>query len=486
MIVGLKELTTFDDYATGMRARSDVTVKYTCACKNQLSLENLYYSSSKGKFSLACRQCSSEVIDTYYCPCTLNSFFSSMAFQGKNRCPQCASCPSCGTTLTASARDSGEYLLVCEFCKWSSQDEINLTADSPSALFDKIRAHEDEDAAAGEFDQLLQHYTTRQQLLKEGAKKDYLEPLPYTKNQEWHDVQAAVVQIDSAIADKNAKLWRLPQESVDNATQAGAAGDTNACSIQQRLANLGPPVAPERLWPKLVPLRTKNGRRAPDGGYVIKPKAGANKTSFDIHNLALAVLPRTTLGEVSELKKGEPTKVLLYFKNPLDVPVTFRFEEVDAALARLQQEEQQEEQQKIADEEAGVLDDLDIEEDEDAPEQPVRLVATKPNITASVSVPEGNVPVAALDEIAEQNEIFASADNKVEESDDPAVVGFRKLSKVGVFVEVTPLEDEGPVTCSLIVHVDADWSGSTKEADDISYSSCSFQLEVTIGTLSPA
>lgn len=469
MIVELKDLVNFDQYATGMRARSGAKVVLTCSCKEACPIDQLYYTS--GKFSLVCKNCSSQVIDTYYCPCTLNSFFSSMAFQAKNRCPQCAACPTCTTTLSAVSRGS-DYILCCEFCKWSSEG-IGLTAASAAVLFDKIREHEDASEAAKEFEQLINHYG-KKQLAKTQLDEDEEEDLEGSlrgKKNEYNDVQAAVSMIEKTIDDKQAALHRLPKEPVDNGTAPGNADQASKCTITQRLDQAGPPGSPDALWPRLVPLRTKLGRRAPDGRFVIKPKAGANKTSFDIQNLAMAVLPTVTLGLCSEMKKNEPAKILIYFKNPLDVPVKMTFTDLESALEKAAAQERQ----RAQDEDEGVLDDGDDREG------PAKLSVRSCAATASVKLP-GEVMMKAFDEIAEQNDIFAAAGSKAEtDSDD---VGFRKCSKVGVYFEITPMEDAGDVQCSFVVNLEVDLpAGGTKTVENLPFERCSFHLDISLGSM---
>lgn len=101
--------------------------------------------------------------------------------------------------------------------------------------------------------------------------------------------------------------------------------------------------------------------------FLVKPKAGANKTSFDILNLAMygthmaahtlthvwffwpyhcfdsgrliswlkccsnvyirSFIPKTTVEDPQDFKEGEATRFLVFFKNPLDVPVAISFED---------------------------------------------------------------------------------------------------------------------------------------------------------------
>lgn len=463
-------MTGFSDYAAFMRAKPCISAKLTCGCGKLLPIEELYFSSSDHKFALACRECTQQVIDTYYCPSCLNSFFSSMAFQGKNRCPQCANCPSCGVTLGAVAKEGGSLALRCEFCKWTSES-IGLTAPTAAALFEALKEHEDASEGAKEFERLVTLYGAKASKAQFDPKDE--EPVPYKKDKDRiNDVQAAVGKIETALETSREALFKLPKEPVVNEVAAGTDSSNKGCTLAQKLANTGADVAPDQLWPKNVQLLTKLARRGADGRYVVKPQAGANKTSFDIANLLLNVLPRTTLSTLPELKKGEAAEFMIKFKNPLDVPVTLQFATVDTTIAAKGAAEAQ----RAADEEAGVLDD-----DEEAVEQYGGVVAAEGQ--AELSFPEASVEVAAFDEIADQNDLFANK-NTSSEADDPNVVGYRKLSTVGVKVKATPTAEEGDVLCSLVVKVTTKPPERKADSADVLFNTFSYQLTLNLGPVS--
>jgi hypothetical protein len=262
----------------------------------------------------------------------------------------------------------------------------------------------------------------------------------------------------------------LPKEAVNNDETAHSASDGAAsdCSLVQRLLNGDAAGGASSLWPTLTPLQTKLGRKAGDG-FVIKPKAGANKVSFDKHNLALQALPLVTLGaDTAALKAGETCKVLVMFANPLDKPVTLTFgDTASAAEAQAADEKRLQEE-----DEAGVMD-----EDEDAYPK-VAAVATAA-ATCACTPPSVSVTVGKYDDIAEQNDLVKTAESALQDGDDAAVVGYRKLSKVGVFVEVTPAAGtEGEATCSFMVTVAVEGSSST---DDLPFNSTCVQVQLSLG-----
>jgi len=207
----------------------------------------------------------------------------------------------------------------------------------------------------------------------------------------------------------------------------GQDSDNSDCSLEQRLTHPETITrAPENYWPARVDLVTKMGYRCPRcDKFLIKPKAGANRTTFDVHCIAMTQLPRVTVGEFAALKKGDAIKFMMYFKNHLDAAIDLRFSEGEAKQ--------------------------------------------------QVTLPSGSVSIAAYEEAAEQAEGKASA---LDSSDDPKVIGYRSLSKVGVFFGLTPQGEQAQV--SLMVHLTL----RDKKAEGSS-SAFSYPLIVDLGPCVP-
>jgi len=297
------------------------------------------------------------------------------------------------------AKENDEHYLKCEYCKWSS-DTVGLTATSAIALYDALMTHEEQSPVSVEFDRLLALLGDKVATKK--PKKPFEDPY---KAPQFQDVVAAVAKVELAENNKKKALHILPKEAVVNAgAVVGQDSDNSTCTIQQRLAHPdGPSKSAETYWPARVDLSTKMGCRCSRcDKFLIKPKAGANRTTFDVHCIASALLPRVTVGEFS-LKKGAASKLTLYFKNPLEWPVELRF---------LQGESKQQD--------GG----------------PVTVKLQNPS---EVAIPSKVVSIAAYEEATEQAEGKASA---LDASDDPAVIVYRSLSKVGVCFEVTPRGDQ--------------------------------------------
>lgn len=396
------------EYLAHLNSRPAVKVSVPCGCGAVLPLEELYYCKSEGCNLLACNECTTPVVDTYFCPTCLNSVFSTKAFEAKHKCRQCAVCPSCAQTLGVMAKDNDEHYLKCEYCKWAS-DSVGLVGPSASALFDALLTHEEQSTVSVEFDRLLTVWGDKVAIKK--PKKAYEDPY---KAIQFQDVVAAVAKVDLAENNKKKALHILPKEAVVNAAVAGQDSDNSLCTIQQRLAHPESFVASaDKYWPARVDLFTKMGCRCSRcEKFLIKPKAGANRTTFDVHFIASAYLPRVTVGEFS-LKKGTSSKIMLYFKNPLEWPVELTFAQGEG-------------------------------KQEGTPEL---VVLSSP---AQVGVPSKAVSVAAYDEPAEQAEGKPSA---LEAGDDSAVVGYRSLSKVGVFFDVTPKGDQAQISLLISLAV---------------------------------
>jgi len=332
--------------------------------------------------------------------------FSTKAFEAKNKCRQCAICPVCAQTLGIMAKENDEHFLRCEFCKWTSE-KIGLVANSSAALFDMLMSHEEQSEVSTEFNRLLTS-------LEEKTTKKKRHELT-TIQPSFNDVVTAVAKVEKSLDAKNKSLHILPTTQVENPNaKPGQDGETSGCTLQQRFTHSEVCVkSAEEYWPARVELFTKMGCRCPRcDRFLIKPKAGANRTNFDVQFVALSVLPRVTVGEFEPLKKGVPTKFILYFKNPLEHAVDMQFSKSG--------ESKQEEKGPVVES------------------------------FSDVSFPTAAISLSPYAETAEQADGKPSA---LLASDDPALVGYRVNSKVGVFVTVTPRAEKVRFTVLLNLNV---------------------------------
>jgi len=425
------------EYLAWLNSKPAVKVTIPCSCRAVLPLEDLFFCRSEGCNALACNQCTTPVIDTYFCPTCLNSVFSTKAFEAKNKCRQCALCPVCAQTLGIMARETGEHYLKCEYCKWSS-DEVGLTASNAGALFDALMSHEEQSPVNVEFDRLFTALGVK--VAPKKPKKDDDEAY---QPPQFQDPVAASARVELALNNKKKALHSLPKDPVVNPNAVRAQdADNSTCTIPQRLAH--PEVsaqAAEKYWPARVDLSTKMGCKCHRcDKFLIKPKAGAIRTNFDIHFIALAQLPRVTVGEFPPLKKGAPVKLMLYFKNPLERLVEVKF---------LQ---------------------WDCKQQDGATVVPLQS-------PSEVTLPSATITLAAYDEAAEQAEGKASA---LDATDDPKIVGYRSLCKVGVYFSVTPRGDHTQFSMLVSVNVMAG-----KAASDPPIAPFTYQLIVDLGSCAP-
>jgi len=212
-------------------------------------------------------------------------------------------------------------------------------------------------------------------------------------------------------------------------------------NLKQRLAHPAiQPTLTKKLLPRRKNLLTKIAHRCMKcTRFVIKPSALANSISFEFRRLAVLIVPKISIGEFPPLKKDVPTKLIVYFKSPLLAVVKLSLSEV-----------------------------------------PPSAFTSPP--TSKVSFPTAETTINEYDDIAEQDEMLAD-DKKSQtpqnEADNPHIVAFRHLSKVGLFFEVTPLADNAPITFSMVVTVEA-------SAPDVDFKKFSFVTHISLGMTSNA
>jgi len=168
--------------------------------------------------------------------------------------------------------------------------------------------------------------------------------------------------------------------------------------------------------------------------YVVKPKVGAAHVSYDMRSVAVSVVPRITFSEIpiGTLKAGQTIKLVLFFANPVPTDVTVQLGE-----AKLQPNE---------------FDGL-------VPQSTKFTFPTTPFV------------VSAFDEV--EHEDFVQDDSKLNADDDPKIVAYRNLSKVGVFCTLTPVSPSIDVRFALQVNLQA--------KQKINFEQFSFMAEFNLG-----
>lgn len=385
--------------------------------------------------------------------------------------------------------NEGTFSLECENCKWSSQTELGITGTDAQSLFAKVNERETTTAANKDIQALVKSYGERYREAREVKLKEAEEKPSGAKERgpSDHDMKKAVAKLDATLEEKRNGLWRLPQEAVENKS-AQAHVDTGyvhdqVSSLPQRLAHPADFCKPQsELWPRGQILRTKLGHRCGKcKQHVLKPKAGATKVTFDISHLASNTVPSITVpADLPAFAKGKTETLVLYFKNPLDAEVTMTLSTAPEAPKGQRRQSMMDEGIVLEDEgeEGGI-----VLEDEGGDEGMAKIVQLQD--TAKVELPASPIKLTAYDEIAEQNELLASSDEKTSAEDDKAVVASRHLSKVGVFVKVTPSE-AGDVKFSFIVTLEAKSSSGIDEDEEdlLAFRTLSYQVSFNLGPAS--
>jgi len=479
---------SFDDYIQQMRKIKNCSALYTCSCKRLRPVEDLFFCMGKTCQAFICGQCTQQVIDTYYCPSCLNSFFSSTAFQNKNKCQQCRKCPICFCTLGHVTLPNGEFIFRCEYCKWRS-DEIGLKGESIKALFAQIRERDQRQEGELKFQELVKVYADKFKKARAYDRRSFhYDPDMQLDEEKDSEVQEEVSNTDGdlilaskrceeAVMAKNKKLWRLPKEDVKNEFETIKDDETfnldSVLNLDQRFADQSSlPGEVKNMWPFGENLQTKIGHRCPRcARFVLKPKAGATKVTYDISLLAMLLFPRisVTVG-YGQLKKGTKSLVIISLKNPCQAPVRVSFKP-------LPKPEQLTGDGSASDEDSG--DDDLSEKKKLTPEGPA-IFYGEDEASAEVVLPKGEFKLEEYSPVKEQQALVA--ERKTESNEGGGVIAYTHLSKMGLNFFVTPKVNSGDVKFSFLVNVKpAD--GNPETAKFIPYDSFTFQATINLGSV---
>jgi len=471
---------------TQLRDVKNCSALYTCSCKRQKPVEELFFCMAKTCQAFICNDCTSQVIDTYYCPSCLNSFFSSTAFQNKNKCQQCRKCPTCFCTLGHVTLPNGEFIFRCEFCKWRS-DDIGLKGESIKALFQQIRDRDQSQEGEKNFHELVKSYDEKFKKARAFDRRSFhYDPTIIDEEEENKvkvvadtegDLTLAAGNCDDSLKQKRDLLWRLPKEEVANSFVEYKEDNFSlgqVSNLEQRFADLSTMPGPIKdMWPQGEILQTKVGHKCPRcTRFVLKPKAGATKVTYDISLLALLLFPRMTVnsgfGVLSEKKKSQ---VVIALKNPCQAAVTVSFSPLPEAPLEV---------------ESGSENEGDDSDDEDggdkkklSPEGPSIIFGAEKQ-TATVILPKGEFTLDEYNAPAEQQSLVK--EKKEDSKDAGGVIAYKYLSKTGLNFFVTPQIAAGDVVFSFLVTVKPAVSGA-ETSKFIPYESFTFQATVNLGAV---
>lgn len=446
---------SFASYINAQRA-PEVSVDIVCGCNSKRPVEDLLIAwDDTAEFygpRLLCDSCSEPVIDTYFCPTCLNSFFSSVAINSKLRCGSCLNCPSCCCLLAAMVGDDGRAYLSCPACKWDS-NSIGLTAASLDALRTRIRGEDGAGEAEARFNQLGAVYAARHaKMMQMETEEEDMSGVKMDRDQ-MRDSQTAIKTLEMKINQAGFNLGLPPHDVVhDFSEEEGhkTLEPAQVTSCRQRLMQSRARYGNQDGWPSFARLTTKLAFKDPKTEqFLVKPKAGANKTDFDKQCNAHVWLPRVTLQAAPPpLAKDQEVEVVLVFRNhSKSAAATLQLQSTEVYL------QQREEDRKMAEAE-GVHDD-----DEVLP----TVVDLQDTAAATFGLPADGVAMGKAPE-GDEEEVKTEATEHV---------AFTSQNAVGVKVKVTPKGTEGPVVFSLVATVRSEGAG-----DAVIY-----QMQVTLGPL---
>ncbi|XP_069510135.1 dynactin subunit 4 isoform X1 [Ambystoma mexicanum] len=402
-------------------------------------LSQLYFCRYCGE--LRSLECVSHEVDSHYCPSCLENMPSAEAKLKKNRCANCFDCPCCMHTLSTRATSmqaplpddpakttmKKAYYLACGFCRWTSRDvgmadksvasggwqepdnphtqRINKLVEYYQQLAQKEKLERDRKKLVRRraymplaFSQHTIHVAdkygrgTRLQRQRPGAPITSLAGLSLKEGEDQKEIKVEPAQAVDEVEP-------LPDDYYTRPINL-----TEVTTLHQRL--LQPdfqPICASQLHPRHKHLLIKRSLRCRKCEHNLsKPEFNPTSIKFKIQLVAVNYIPEVRIMSIPNLRHMKESQVLLTLTNPVEnvTHVTLT-----------------------------ACEEGDPEDDS----------------TAKVVVPSKELVLAGKDAAAEYDELAEPQDFQ----DDPDVVAFRKANKVGVFIKVTPQQEEGPVMVSF-------------------------------------
>ncbi|KAI8331304.1 dynactin p62 family-domain-containing protein, partial [Chlamydoabsidia padenii] len=263
------------------------------------------------------------------------------------RCARnCFQCPVCLNTLAVNAStcqvNTGPYLLVCNVCRWNSQ-EIGMLFERPTGLALQLLKNEDDSPDTQEFDGLKAHFEKQLRANTPPLSSSLLSfsssfrgkisdirlgggtsKLSYHMHQppELEDITA--YKHCAQVPDTDSTTWDL---------LAGLHSmDIISTMAQRRTQLYDQPYQLNQLHPQRTHLSIKRSKRCRTCRHIlIKPEPKAQTTRFKIKLVAMNYIPTITIASLCtlpslQLQLGVPTQFALKFTNPL-------YEELTVSLA---------------------------------------------------------------------------------------------------------------------------------------------------------
>lgn len=436
--------------------KPEVAIDIVCGCALRRPVEDLLLAwEDNAEFygpRLLCDSCSEAVIDTYFCPTCLNSFFSSVAISGKLRCGTCLKCPTCCCLLSTIVGDDGKTSLQCPSCGWDSKS-IGLNEENIGQVLNCIRSKDGSKAVEDQFASLNQLYGDRhaKMMQMEMEDDDISGMATHAEGGGLRNSVKAINNLEMTMAGVGLSI-RLPTDNVkhdfsqDETNKALECSEVTTC--QQRLMQARAKYSNKEGWPFFGRLTTKLAFKDPKTDqFLVKPKAGANKTDFDKQCNAHVWLPRVTLLEApTALTPGQETELVLVFRNNNKTSgATLNLQSTSAYLSKREEDRKVHEAEGVHDDDEVLPSVVDLEDTADV----------------AFALPDGGVPLGKAPE-ADEEEV------KEEGTDHTA---FTSQNAVGVKFKVTPKDAATGVAFSLVATVKSERAG-----DAVTY-----QIQVTLG-----
>jgi len=451
-------------------------VQYKCSCNSLKPICRLYFC--RHCLDVRCGFCVSHEVDSHYCPNCMENMPSAEARLKKNRCANCFDCPHCGHTLSTRATSMAApspddptkmvgkkvYYLACAFCRWTSRD-IGL---------------EDQTAASGGWPEVENPFSARVLSLQEHyrglAQREKVEK----ESKRFHGRKLSYLQLSdkygltSVVARKRAGLHNLslgvpgrdgvgggelgrpiemaPAEAVDLEScndlpmklLTQEIGLCNITTLEQRMGQLeGQPSDIKDMFPRHKHLMIKRSQRCRRCEHNLsKPEYNPTSIKFKIQLAAYYHVPEIVIFKVApDMSLGVRSKFVLKVVNPSNTATVLQFITLDDYnLAKEKEKEEAKSKGEGKDDKPvsaiNPLRQPSIVEAKDS---------TKEMPTAEVFVPSSSVYLPPRDDAAEFDE---GGVDLAGHSDDKDLVVWRKSNKVGLSLEVKPLQ-EGPVVIGM-------------------------------------
>ncbi|KAL3876018.1 hypothetical protein ACJMK2_033907 [Sinanodonta woodiana] len=410
-------------------------VKYLCSCGKWEPLCRLYLCRHCQK--LRSGDCVLHEVDSPYCPNCLENMPSSEAKLKKNRCTNCFDCPSCGHTLTtratsqivSDAEDPNKsapkkmYYMACGFCRWTTRDVGISDKSVASGAWEDL-----ENPHSRRIHSLLDFYHQVAQREKaDKERKKYVRRrshLIFAASMDKYGLTSVAAKRKSLLSsvsgisikeNEETNICSLePVEAVDdfeplpNNIFTDPLQLEKVSTISQRLASpeFQPAMATD-LYPNHKHLLIRHSLRCKECEHNLsKPEFNPLSIKFKIQLIALNHVPEIRFMKPKELPFKKEIKVVLTVCNPATYNTKLQL--------------------------------LPLEEE------------SAVNSNTKLELPKKEIVLAPRDDSAIYDD---NSHTQHGIKDDSSVVAFRKANKVGIFIKVTPLQqDEDAKVCFWLKH----------------------------------